>query len=206
MTAAWDRISRVAADRFLAEGYAAVSLRTLGEALDLRPASLYHHCPGGKSELFVRSVSERFAAVEQAVLLSGRGDGCLSERLVTMSEVLLDAPLVDLQRLFFVDLPRLRDPAARAQVSEAAHEALLGPFCAVVAEAQATGEAVDTPSPEVVAAAVVAIVTNLGQLHLKLAGDHARPLVSEQVASAIGLLARGLRAHPVGEPGDGSSP
>ncbi len=38
-----DRILRVAADLFLSRGYAETSLRTIAEAAEMRPASIYHH-------------------------------------------------------------------------------------------------------------------------------------------------------------------
>ncbi len=38
-----DRILRVAAELFLANGYAETSLRTIADAVDMRPASIYHH-------------------------------------------------------------------------------------------------------------------------------------------------------------------
>lgn len=190
---AWARVSAVAADRFLAEGYAAVSLRALGEDLGMKPASLYHHCPAGKSELFVRSVTERLAGVEARARAAGDRPGPLAQRLVAVGEALLDAPPMDLQRLLTVDLERLRRPEDRQAVSAVAHDALLRPFRDLVAAEQAAGRARAEPAAELVAASAVAIVTNLGQLHLRLAGPSARPAVSQQVAAALGLLARGLQ-------------
>ncbi len=38
-----DRILRVAAELFLTKGYAETSLRTIAEAVEMRPASIYHH-------------------------------------------------------------------------------------------------------------------------------------------------------------------
>lgn len=38
-----DRILRVAAELFLSRGYAETSLRTIADAADMRPASIYHH-------------------------------------------------------------------------------------------------------------------------------------------------------------------
>ncbi len=38
-----DRILRVAAELFLTKGYAETSLRTIADAVEMRPASIYHH-------------------------------------------------------------------------------------------------------------------------------------------------------------------
>ena len=38
-----DRILREAAELFLTRGYAETSLRTIADAVDMRPASIYHH-------------------------------------------------------------------------------------------------------------------------------------------------------------------
>lgn len=38
-----DRILRVAAELFLTRGYAETSLRTIADAVEMRPASIYHH-------------------------------------------------------------------------------------------------------------------------------------------------------------------
>jgi AcrR family transcriptional regulator len=195
MSEAWHRVAQVASDRFLAEGYAGVSLRALGDALGMKPASLYHHCPGGKSELFVRAVTWRLDRVSAEVRRAGVGAPDLEAAFGAMADALLDAPLVDLQRLMSVDLQRLRSETDRAAVSEAAHAALLGPFAEAVAAAQASRAARPEPAAGLVAAAAVAIVTNLGQLHLSLAGADARPAISAQVRAALGLLARGLAPH-----------
>ena len=63
----------------------------------------------------------------------------------------------------------------------------------VVAEEQCAGRARSEPPAEVVAAAAVVIITNLGQLHLQMVGPEGRSVVVAQVRAALGLLARGLR-------------
>src|SRR5215212_1280824 len=45
----------------LAGGYAAMSLEAVAQAVGIRKASLYHHFPRGKDELFVAVVERRTA-------------------------------------------------------------------------------------------------------------------------------------------------
>ena len=51
------QVATVAARQFLSRGFAAVSLRAIADELGIQPASLYYHCPGGKAELYARSLA-----------------------------------------------------------------------------------------------------------------------------------------------------
>ena len=54
MPDATDRVLDEAERVFLERGFAGARLREIADALGMRPASLYHHAPGGKGELWER--------------------------------------------------------------------------------------------------------------------------------------------------------
>jgi AcrR family transcriptional regulator len=53
-----ERVLQQAEHLFSERGYAAVTLRDIAAGLGIRQASLYHHVPGGKEQLYVE-VTER---------------------------------------------------------------------------------------------------------------------------------------------------
>lgn len=57
-TSARARVLNVAEELFHEQGYNAVSMRDIADALEMRQASLYYHVPNGKEQLFVE-VTER---------------------------------------------------------------------------------------------------------------------------------------------------
>lgn len=52
---------------FLGAGYRGVSLQEVCDGLGIKPASLYHHFPGGKEELYLAVIERRLRRVEQKI-------------------------------------------------------------------------------------------------------------------------------------------
>lgn len=173
MEDAWQRVAARAAAMFLERGYAATSLRAIAGELGIRAASLYHYCPGGKPELYERSLT---------VLLERYRDGLEAARagaefpadVEGMVRYVAEHPLVDMQRIFQVDLPALGDEVATGRLLDRVHAAVHAPFAAAFSAAKAAGRVRDDVEPGVAAAAVVALASGLAALHpgaaLPLAG------------------------------------
>jgi AcrR family transcriptional regulator len=173
MEDAWQRVAAKAAEMFLERGYAATSLRVLASALGIRAASLYHHCPGGKPELYERSLTTHLEAYR--VGLEGARAGVeFPADVEGMARYLAEHPLVDMQRIFQVDLPALNDEAATERLLHCVHAAVHAPFAAALRAAKAAGHIRDDVDPDIAAAAVVALVGGMAALHpgaeLPLAG------------------------------------
>ena len=74
-SAARERVLDVAEALFQERGLARVTMRDVADALGMRQASLYHHAPGGKAQLyrevFERMIDHHKAGLEAAVRSAG---------------------------------------------------------------------------------------------------------------------------------------
>lgn len=119
----------VAAEQLFSErGYAAVTMRDIAEALHIRQASLYHHVPAGKEQLFVEVIARAFErhhhGLRQALAPAGQD---LREQLRAAAGWLLGQPPVDLTRLFRSDLLALSEDHA-GQVVQTVGDAIFAPL------------------------------------------------------------------------------
>lgn len=195
MEDAFEPIAQTAARMFLSQGYAAVSLRAVAEASGIQAASLYYHCPGGKSELYMRAL-ERFLEGYRRDLTATAGRAALPRALLRMTDWMVAHPPVDLQRIVRVDLPRL-DRRHSEKLLERLHAAVLEPLSAVFERAKEDGRLTEGVDPDVAAACVLALVDGLGHSHLPWDRaptqgelDHA----CKDVRSAVSLLLEGAMA------------
>ena len=135
-----ERVLVEAERQFGERGYTAVTLRDIANALGIKQASLYHHVPGGKEELFVE-VTERTLRRHRdglAAAIAGAGPQ-LRAQLRAVADWLLAHPPMDLVRMSYSDMPAI-DPQHAERLSRLAYEALLVPLAAVLQQAQARGE------------------------------------------------------------------
>ncbi len=160
----FDRIAAVAARRFIADGYAAVGLRAIADELSIKPASLYYHCPRGKSELFGRALSAYFEGY-RTDLAAAAGRARFPRAVFRMADWMLEHPPVDLQRIARTDAPQLA-PEDADQVMRALHDAVLGPIVETFGAARIGGDLPPDVDPSIAATAVVALVDGLGFQHL----------------------------------------
>lgn len=158
----FDRIAEVAARRFVADGYSAISLRAIAGELSIKPASLYYHCPRGKTELFARSLCAYFADY-RVELAEAAGSASFPRSVLRMADWMLEHPPVDAHRIVRTDLPQLEAEDADL-VMASLHESVLGPF--VDAFQRAPSSVKRNLDPTIAAAAVVALVDGLGFQHL----------------------------------------
>lgn len=161
------RIAMGVAPIFLARGYRGVSLRALADDLGIKAASLYHHCPGGKAELYVRSLTV-YLRDYQHRLEEAPGRARFPNAVFRMADWMLEHPPVDMQHILRVDLPHL-EPGAAEQLVTALHEAVLAPLARVFEEARAVLRR--SVEPGLAASAVLALVEGLGFSHLPPGGS-----------------------------------
>jgi AcrR family transcriptional regulator len=135
-----------AADRlFMERGYKAVTLRDIAEAVGIKHASIYHHAPGGKQQLFLE-VTERNLAAHQAGLNAALSQQCdLTQALYEAAAWLLAHPPMDLMRMVLSDMVELPEADAH-RLGALAQLALLAPFKRALDAAVERGEikAIDT--------------------------------------------------------------
>ena len=123
-----ERVLHVAEHLFSERGYTAVTLRDLAQALHMKQASLYHHAPGGKEELFVTVTERSFYRHQQALTAAIAAAGpALPAQLQAVGQWLLAQPPINVARLTRSDLPAL-SPAHAHRLAQLTGETLLAPL------------------------------------------------------------------------------
>lgn len=135
-SAARERLIDAAEELFSQRGYAAVRLRDIATRVGLHHASLYHHVPGGKEELFVEVTERMFerhrAGLEAAI--NGAGDD-IEAQLLAAARWLLSQPPLDIARMVHVDLPEI-NPDHSTRLTLTAYRTLLSPLEQIFRRAQ----------------------------------------------------------------------
>ena len=123
-----ERVLTAAESLFMERGYAAVTLRDIAGALDIKQASLYYHAPGGKEELFVivveRALDRHQAGLEAAIAEAGPE---LRAQLTAAAEWLLSQPAMNFARMVQSDIAAV-EGGARERLTLRARQALLTPL------------------------------------------------------------------------------
>jgi AcrR family transcriptional regulator len=123
-----ERVLNTAERLFMEHGYAAVTLRDIAGALEIKQASLYYHAPGGKEELFVivveRALDRHQAGLEAAI--TGAGPE-LNGQLAAAADWLLSQPAMNFARMVQSDIAAV-EGGARQRLTLRARQALLTPI------------------------------------------------------------------------------
>lgn len=163
-TEARERVLRVAEQLFGERGYAAVTMRDIAEALGIRQASLYHHVPGGKEELYMevtgRTLTRHRAGMEAAL---AEGGSELRGRLRAVARWLLDQPPINISRLFRSDVPAIGEQHAEELV-HLLKASLFAPIKQAIIEAYERGE-IRLTHDMVTAVSFIAMVDALHEVH-----------------------------------------
>ncbi|MEZ4669156.1 MAG: TetR/AcrR family transcriptional regulator [Anaerolineae bacterium] len=123
-----ERVLQTAEQLFSERGYAAVTLRDIASALNIKQASLYYHAPGGKEELFVE-VTERALERHRAGLnnIMQQADGNLRSQLRAAARWLLSQPVMNYGRMLQSDLRAISEMQAE-RLRASAYFALIAPL------------------------------------------------------------------------------
>lgn len=134
------RVLDVAEKLFAERGYRAVTLKEIAAEVGIRHASLYHHVPGGKEELFIevteRNLARHRAGIEEAVSSVPQE---IRAQLKAIAGWLISQPPMDLIRMVNSDMPAISAQEAW-RLSELAAETMIQPIHALLKQAQARGE------------------------------------------------------------------
>jgi AcrR family transcriptional regulator len=149
-----------AADRlFMERGYKAVTLRDIANAVGIKHASIYHHAPGGKQQLFVEVMQRTMRTHREGLTAALTGAPTLRAGLYAAADWVLAHPPMDMMRMTMSDLAAL-PPEDSARLSELASAALLQPLEQAIVEARARGEVV-TKDPGAIGAALLTLIEGL---------------------------------------------
>jgi TetR/AcrR family transcriptional regulator, cholesterol catabolism regulator len=123
-----DRVIAVAEHLFSDRGYKAVTLRDIAEELGIRQASLYHHFPKGKEELFVEVTERamnRHAEGMRDTIANAPEDA--ESQLKAIARWMLSQPPVDMARMVRSDMVEV-EPAQRHRLMQTALRSLILPI------------------------------------------------------------------------------
>ena len=137
-----------------------MTLRDIAAVVGIRHASLYHHAPGGKEQLFIE-VTERNLQRHADGLrrqYSGAEPGVRAQ-LQAIAHWLLTNPPMDLVRMTHSDLPAIEKGEAERLAQLVLHS-LIEPVIEVLRQAQARGE-IEHTDLGLVGGGVVGLVESL---------------------------------------------
>lgn len=189
-----ERVLEAAERLFAQRGYASVTLRDVANEIGIRHASLYHHVPGGKQELFIE-VTERTLLRHRQGLTSAitRAGHDLRSQLRAAADWLLSQPPMDLIRMVYSDMPVIDAPHAE-RLSLMAYDALLGPIEQALIEAQKRGE-IEHNDLGLIAGGIVGLIETMYSVPQQVLVDET--ITREEMAyTLIDVLLNGLRRRP----------
>jgi TetR/AcrR family transcriptional regulator, cholesterol catabolism regulator len=166
-----ERVLDVAEALFAERGLARVTMREIADAAGMRQASLYHHAPGGKAQLyrevFERMIAHHRAGLERALALAGPR---LRARLRAVADWYVGQAPMNFLRMMTSDMPALGDAEAAA-LAGPAYASLMQPITEAFREAMAAGEAREV-DPDLLAGSLLAILDAVAFAEGRGYGEH----------------------------------
>jgi AcrR family transcriptional regulator len=179
-----------AAERLFAErGYTAVTIKDIAQAAGIHHASLYHHAPQGKSQLFVEVTERTIQRHQQGIAAAVAAGEGLHDQLRRTAAWLLSQPPMDMIRMVHSDVPAL-DAASGSHLLMYAHTAILEPIAELLQRAHDRGEIVQADFGNVAGAffSMIEGLYTLPDAYLQ----RSRLSMADEL---IGLLLSGLRVR-----------
>jgi AcrR family transcriptional regulator len=137
--ATYQRVLDAAAELFSARGYEAVTLRDIGNAVNIKHASLYYYAPEGKQQLYMAVMERAFqrhrAGITQAI---AGAEPDIRHQLRAVGHWLVSQPPMNMSRVIQADTNALGSDNA-LRLSRFAYDALREPLVAALGQARADG-------------------------------------------------------------------
>lgn len=186
-----ERVLSVAERLFSERGYTSVTLRDIASELGIRQASLYHHAPGGKEQIFVE-VTERHVFRLRHELEEGArsAEPSLAAQLRVVATTLLNHPPIDLARMTLSDMPEISEEKAR-HLTSLAFQSLIDPITEVFIQARSRDELWTDEKYDALLA--VSFFTTIETIHI--GKQYARMPAEEMAEVMIEVMRRGLRGE-----------
>lgn len=156
----YERLLDAAEALFMEKGYKGVTLREIAKALDIKQASLYHHVPGGKEDLYVEVVERSFNrhqnGLQDAINKADQDD--IEARLRAAARWILSQEPVDFSRMIHSDMSALKSGSKRARLMEMGYKALLVPLEEIFIEAYRRGD-IRMKHPSLLSGGMLALIS-----------------------------------------------
>ncbi len=181
-----------AAERlFHKRGYNAVSMADIAEATGIRKASLYHHVPGGKEELFVEVSIRTFERHEEGMTrVLAQAEPKLEAQLRAASRWMIDHAPLGLLAMLQNDMPALAEEHV-VGLERRLMTSLWQPLMAVFGAARARGE-IGVVNTDTFVGAFISMMDGLTYIGTTTVST--RPM--EEVADElIDMMLNGLKAR-----------
>mgnify|MGYP002619978996 CR=1 FL=1 len=196
-SAARERVLDVAEALFAERGLARVTMREIADAAGMRQASLYHHAPGGKEQLyretFERTIERHRAGLESA--LARAGDD-LRARLRAVADWYVGRSPMNFLRMMTSDMPALGEEVAR-ELAGPAYAALMRPITDAFRAAAMRGGSRHV-DPDLLAGSLLAILDAVAFAEGRSYGDHDQRTMAYTMIDVLldGLLPSGTADPP----------
>jgi TetR/AcrR family transcriptional regulator, cholesterol catabolism regulator len=184
-----ERVLDAAEALFMARGFRGTSLGDLAAQLGIQKASLYHHAPGGKAELYVAVMLRHFAVRREALLHTlASAPAAYPDRLHHVVSWLTLQPALSMGRLLGDDLAEL-GRARGDELRDALTYSVMLPLVDWVIGESRAGH-LRTVNPFTTAGMLLAATESAGAL----AGDSPHFRLDQVAADISDLLLNGMRA------------
>lgn len=182
-----ERVLTIAEKLFAERGYAAVTLRDIAEALNIRQASLYYHVPGGKEALFAEVVERGMARHRHGLeaAIAAVGDD-LAAALNAAAGWLLSQPPMDFGRMQQSDMPAISTETAH-RLESVVYDSMLLPVQQLFDRLIAAGR-IRPVGAGIMAGAFLAI---MNAIHV-IPDHYGAPPKPEMAREMIDVLCQGL--------------
>ncbi|NJL56573.1 TetR/AcrR family transcriptional regulator [bacterium] len=168
----------------MSKGFAAVSMRDIAEALEVRPSSLYYHAPQGKEQLFyeatLRSLQRHTEEMKRVMEQDAPDFRAQFRALAHWSRANLD---IDMVRMVQTDLREV-SPEYQQLILEAFSQWMMQPLIELIRKNQAKGK-VKPIMPEVLAGALLAVATWTNSLNADAQTEVVSALATDQTISML---------------------
>ncbi|HEY1080025.1 MAG TPA: TetR/AcrR family transcriptional regulator [Bdellovibrio sp.] len=121
------QIIEMAETLFFSNGYKATSLQELGDLLQIKPASLYYHFPGGKEEIYLEVLRNRLEKYRLQVYEMRQSSADLEEFLRSFALWFIEQPPMNMSLISQMDMPHLT-PRAKGEVMQLVSSSIFAPL------------------------------------------------------------------------------
>ena len=102
-----NRIIAEADHLFFTKGFKGLALQELGERLEIKPASLYYHFPGGKEQIYLEVIDRRVKELEQGLDEMHQQNPSLAKLLKDFGHWYAKQPPMNIVLIAEIDMPFL---------------------------------------------------------------------------------------------------
>lgn len=185
-----ERVLTTAETLFHQNGFNAVSMRDLANALGIKQASLYYHVPDGKEQLFVEVTERGLQRHHQGITAAiATANSDIESQLTAVAHWFIAQPPLNLMPMFESDMPAIAADHAQ-HLNRVAYNTLFAPITAIFAAAISRDEINDHQSADHLAGIFLLMVDGVMYAHRTRRTDTS---MDDMATNMINMILNGLR-------------